>query len=89
MVDPAKALYTRTLTRLRKLCLALPETTEVPSWGHPNFKAGKKTYAVLEVYDDAEGLDAAVHIRDGLEAALPALRVALAVAPGAVAVLAR
>src|SRR2546429_578863 len=38
------------LTKLRALCLALPEVSEVPSWGHPNFKAGKKTFAVLEEY---------------------------------------
>jgi len=31
-----------TLTRLRALCLAYPETSEASSWGHPNFKAGKK-----------------------------------------------
>jgi predicted DNA-binding protein (MmcQ/YjbR family) len=36
------------LKRLRKLCLELPETSEVMAWGHPNFRAGKKTFAVLE-----------------------------------------
>jgi predicted DNA-binding protein (MmcQ/YjbR family) len=37
-----------TLTRLRSLCLALPETSETASWGHPNFKAGKKTFVAFE-----------------------------------------
>lgn len=37
-----------TLHRLRTLCLALPETTEVQSWGHPNFKAGKKVFVAFE-----------------------------------------
>ena len=37
-----------TLARLRSLCLALPETTETGSWGHPNFKAGKKTFVAFE-----------------------------------------
>ena len=37
-----------TLARLRSLCLALPETTETGSWGHPNFKAGMKTYVAFE-----------------------------------------
>ena len=46
----ASTLYDRTLARLRELCLALPETTETLSWGHPNFKAGKRTFCVLEVY---------------------------------------
>jgi predicted DNA-binding protein (MmcQ/YjbR family) len=38
----------QTLTRLRTLCLALPETTEAASWNHPNFKAGKKTFVAFE-----------------------------------------
>ena len=36
------------LTRLRSLCLSLPETTETGSWGHPNFRAGKRTFAAFE-----------------------------------------
>jgi len=38
------------LTKLRELCLNLPETTEGLSWGHPTFKAGKKAFAVLDEY---------------------------------------
>jgi len=38
------------LERLRRICLALPETSEVQSWGHPNFRAAKKTFAVFEQY---------------------------------------
>jgi predicted DNA-binding protein (MmcQ/YjbR family) len=38
----------RVLQRLRKLCLSLPEGTEVSSWGHPNFRAGKRTFATFE-----------------------------------------
>lgn len=38
----------RTLYRLRALCLALPETSERSSWGHPNFKAGSKTFVAFE-----------------------------------------
>jgi predicted DNA-binding protein (MmcQ/YjbR family) len=37
-----------TLARLRSLCLSLPETSEAASWGHPNFKAGKKTFVAFE-----------------------------------------
>jgi len=40
----------RILDRLRKLCLSLPGVTEVEAWGHPNFRAGKKTFAVFEHY---------------------------------------
>lgn len=36
------------LRRLRASCLALPETSEVGSWGHPNFRAGKRTFAAFE-----------------------------------------
>lgn len=38
------------LARLRAFALSLPGTSEVPSWGHPNFRAGKKTFAVYEIY---------------------------------------
>ena len=36
------------LQRLRALCLSFPETSERSSWGHPNFRAGKKTFAAFE-----------------------------------------
>ena len=38
------------LRKLRALCLSLPETTEVASWGHPNFRAGRKIFVALETY---------------------------------------
>src|SRR5882672_10772830 len=38
------------LKRLRRICLSLPGTREAAAWGHPNFRAGTKTFAVLEVY---------------------------------------
>jgi predicted DNA-binding protein (MmcQ/YjbR family) len=37
-----------TLRKLRSICLSLPESSETASWGHPNFKAGKKTFAAFE-----------------------------------------
>jgi predicted DNA-binding protein (MmcQ/YjbR family) len=36
------------LAKLRTACLAFPETSEKSSWGHPNFRAGKKTFAAFE-----------------------------------------
>jgi predicted DNA-binding protein (MmcQ/YjbR family) len=36
------------LRRVRKQCLSLPDTTEVASWGHPNFRAGKRTFVTFE-----------------------------------------
>jgi predicted DNA-binding protein (MmcQ/YjbR family) len=35
--------------RTRRLCLALPETTETSSWGHPNFRVGRKTFCTFEI----------------------------------------
>ena len=35
--------------RARRLCLALPETSEKLSWGHPNFQAGQKTFCTFEM----------------------------------------
>jgi len=37
-----------TLGRLRKICLSYPATSEASSWGHPNFKAGKKVFVAYE-----------------------------------------
>ena len=39
------------LTELRKVCLALPEATEVESWGRPTFRAGK-IFAVFSGIED-------------------------------------
>ncbi|MEQ1761479.1 MAG: MmcQ/YjbR family DNA-binding protein [Vicinamibacterales bacterium] len=39
------------LQRLRTLCLSLPETQEVESWGHPNFKAGTRTFVTFEIFE--------------------------------------
>jgi predicted DNA-binding protein (MmcQ/YjbR family) len=36
------------LARLREVCMSFPETSEAPSWGHPNFRAGKKVFAAYE-----------------------------------------
>ena len=35
----------RALTRLRKLCLALPEATEKEAWGSPTFRVRDKLFA--------------------------------------------
>jgi predicted DNA-binding protein (MmcQ/YjbR family) len=37
------------LERLRALCSSFPETTETNSWGHPNFRARKRTFATYEI----------------------------------------
>jgi predicted DNA-binding protein (MmcQ/YjbR family) len=45
---PSPAASSRTLDRVRRLCLALPEARETAAWGHPVFKAGTKTFAAIE-----------------------------------------
>ena len=35
--------------KLRALCLAFPETSETSSWGHPNFRAGKRIFSAFEI----------------------------------------
>jgi predicted DNA-binding protein (MmcQ/YjbR family) len=36
----------RPLTRLRRLCLALPEAHEVEAWGEPTFRVRNKIFAM-------------------------------------------
>ena len=38
------------LSWIRKVCMALPGTAEVEAWGHPNFRAAGRTFAVFEIY---------------------------------------
>ena len=45
----AKQRSERTLDRSCERCASrYPETSETPSWGHPNFKAGKKMFVAFE-----------------------------------------
>jgi predicted DNA-binding protein (MmcQ/YjbR family) len=43
--------YEKALTKLRAICLALPEAREVEAWGHATFRAGKKMFAALGEHD--------------------------------------
>lgn len=38
---------TRPLTRVRKLCLSLPEAHEVEAWGEPTFRVRNKMFATF------------------------------------------
>jgi predicted DNA-binding protein (MmcQ/YjbR family) len=49
----------RPLTRLRKLCLALPDAHEVEAWGEPTFRVKNKIFAMYAA--------AANHHGDGRE----------------------
>jgi predicted DNA-binding protein (MmcQ/YjbR family) len=41
------------LERVRAICLGLPGTVETTSFGHPTWKARRKTFAVFEKYRGA------------------------------------
>jgi predicted DNA-binding protein (MmcQ/YjbR family) len=50
MLSAPKRQFDRAIVRrVRELCLSLPETSETASWGHPNFRAGKRTFATFEI----------------------------------------
>ena len=44
------------LKKLRTICARLPEASETVSWGHPTFRVGKRTFAVLEEYKGELGI---------------------------------
>ena len=43
------------LTRLRKLCLALPEAHEVEAWGEPTFRVRNKLFAMYAAPNNHHG----------------------------------
>src|ERR1700681_1094481 len=45
----------RPLTRLRKLCLALPESHEVEAWGEPTFRVRNKLFAMYAAANNHHG----------------------------------
>lgn len=49
-MTPARA--ERIHEKLRAICLALPETAETHTWGHPNFRVANKIFCAFEVYKD-------------------------------------
>jgi predicted DNA-binding protein (MmcQ/YjbR family) len=45
----------RPLTRLRKLCLSLPDAHEVEAWGEPTFRVRNKIFAMYASPDSHHG----------------------------------
>ncbi|HLV26233.1 MAG TPA: MmcQ/YjbR family DNA-binding protein [Gemmatimonadales bacterium] len=45
----------RPITRLRKLCLALPEAHEVEAWGEPTFRVRNKMFATFAAASNHHG----------------------------------
>jgi predicted DNA-binding protein (MmcQ/YjbR family) len=50
--------------KLRALCLAFPETTETSSWGHPNFRAGKRIFSAFEIVKGRPSIAFRLEARD-------------------------
>lgn len=48
-------MRTRPLTRLRKLCLALPEAHEVEAWGEPTFRVRNRMFAMYAAAGNHHG----------------------------------
>jgi predicted DNA-binding protein (MmcQ/YjbR family) len=46
-MDVKQATSDELLEKIRAICLALPESTEVEAWGHPTFRAAKKMFAAF------------------------------------------
>ena len=47
--DPSAVDHTDSiLTHMRAICLALPDTKETLTWGHPHFRVGEKIFAGCE-----------------------------------------
>ena len=44
------------LDDIRRICLALPETTEVEAWGRPTFRVAKKMFAIFTSGEGVYGL---------------------------------
>jgi len=42
--------HDKALKRIRQICAALPKSSEVIAWEHPNFKVANKTFASFEKY---------------------------------------
>ena len=47
--DPARVFARPVFTRVRRLCLALPEAVEGVAWNHPVFRVGRKTFCAFEL----------------------------------------
>lgn len=45
----------RPITRLRRLCLALPEAHEVEAWGEPTFRVRNKMFATFAAANNHHG----------------------------------
>jgi predicted DNA-binding protein (MmcQ/YjbR family) len=65
------------LDRLRKVCLALPETTEVEAWEeHPTFRVRNKIFVITGYTADSMTVKATMEDQEALVATHPRVSVA-------------
>lgn len=64
--DPGadRRLVRPVIQKLRSLCLAFPEATESAAWGHPNFRAGRRTFATFEIIGGRPSVAFRLDLRD-------------------------
>jgi hypothetical protein len=55
LLDSIESMPPSPLTRLRKVCLALPEAHEVEAWGEPTFRVKNKLFAMYASSDNHHG----------------------------------
>jgi hypothetical protein len=55
LLDSIEGVPPSPLTRLRKVCLALPEAHEVEAWGAPTFRVKNKLFAMYASSDNHHG----------------------------------
>lgn len=60
--QPDPEVIERIITRLREICLALPETSEALSHGHPTFWAGKKSFAMYGLHSPSVAFKADISL---------------------------
>lgn len=56
---------------VRRLALSLPEAVELPHWGHPSFRVGKRIFATLGEYEGQAVLKIPVDEQEILLEAMP------------------
>lgn len=66
-LQPESQVVQDAMSRLREICLALPDSSETLSHGHPTFKVGKKSFAYYGIYSPSVAFKADVALLTDLD----------------------
>ena len=66
-MQPDAAVLEAGLAKVREICLALPETCEEVSHGHPTFFGPQKSFAVFGLYSASVAFKASFELQTTLE----------------------